>query len=130
MSLVVMLAIVGFAIIKWRLWEPHKKEAFDRTPSHIEYSRDAECRMSCRHITKEDISDVMRKGVIVFNKSNLRVRPCPIFTVQGFTDNGENIRIIFQQCQGITKVMTCYNLKKDFDCDCSTDRAITFFNNY
>ena len=125
-----MLAIVGFAIVKWRLWEPHRKEAFDRNPSHIEYTRDAECRMNCRHISKEDIGDVMHRGVIIFNKSNLRERPCPTFTVQGYTDNGENIRIIFQQCRGITKVVTCYNMKKDFNCDCSTERAITFLNNY
>ena len=125
-----MVAIVGFAIIKWRN-EPQKKEIFDRKPSYIEYTRDAECRMNCRKITKEDIRVVMRKGVIVFNKSNLRDRPCPTFAVQGFTDNGENIRIIFQQCRGVTKVVTCYNLKKDFNCDCKDDKsqAITF-NDY
>ena len=131
LSLVIMLVIIGFAIIKWRLWESHKKEAFDRTPSHIEYSKDAECKMSCRHISKQDISDVIRRGVIIFNRTNLRIRACPVFTVQGFTDSGENIRIIFQQCQGITKVVTCYDIKKDFNCDCNTtERAVTFFKNY
>jgi len=131
-SLVLMLAVVGFAIIKFRIWEPQRKEIFNRNPSHIEYTRHAECRMNCRHISKEDISDVMRRGVIIFNKSILRDKPCPTFALQGFTDNGENIRIIFAQCPGVTKVVTCYNLKKDFNCDCGIDkeRAITFFNEY
>lgn len=128
-----MVAIVGFAIMKWRMWDPQRKEVFDRHPSNIEYTRNAECRMNCRHISKEDISYVMHKGVIIYNKSNLRDKPCPTFVLQGFTDSGENIRIIFSQCRNVTKVVTCYNLKKDFNCDCGDDpdRAITFFkNNY
>ena len=131
-SLVLIIALVGFAVMRMRLWEPQRTEAFNRHPSHIEYTRHAECRMNCRKISKEDIGDVMRKGVIIFNKSNLRDKPCPTFAVQGFTDNGENIRIIFAQCRSVTKVVTCYNLKKDFNCDCGDDkdRAITFFNFY
>ena len=128
-----MLAIVAFAIVRWRVWEPNRKEVFDRHPSHIEYTRHAECRMNCRHISKEDIANIMQKGVIIFNKSNLRDKPCPTFAIQGFTVTGENIRVIFAQCRLITKVVTCYNLKKDFDCDCGEDkeRVVTFFkNNY
>ena len=131
-SLLLIIALVGLAVMRMRLWEPQRTEAFNRYPSHIEYTRHAECRMNCRKISKEDIGDVMRKGVIIFNKSNLRDKPCPTFAVQGFTYNGENIRIIFAQCRSVTKVVTCYNLKKDFNCDCGDDkdRAITFFNFY
>ena len=128
-----MVAIVGFAIMKWRMWDPQRKEVFDRHPSHIEYTQHVECRMNCRHISKEDVSNVMQKGVIIYNRTNLRDKPCPTFALQGFTSSGENIRIIFAQCREVTKIVTCYNLKKDFNCDCGDDpdRAITFSkNNY
>jgi hypothetical protein len=131
-SFVIIVALVLLGMMKMRWWEPQRKEALDRHPSHLEYTRHAECRMSCRHISKEDITDVLQKGVIIFNKSNMRDRPCPTFAVQGLTESGENIRIILAQCNSVTKVVTCYNLKKDFNCNCAEDheRAITFLNSY
>lgn len=123
LSLVLILGIIIFFFIKWRINEPVRKEAFNRKPSHIEYTADAQCLMNCRHISREDINTVMRKGVILFSKSNLRNQPCPTFALQGFTDQGENIRVFVIQCQSVTRIMTCYNLKKDFECDCAGEDA-------
>ena len=77
--------------------------------------------MDCRHISKEEINEIMQKGIINFNKSNKQDRPCPTFALQGRTDNGESIRVIFAQCPTETKVITCYNLQKDFACFCPGD---------
>jgi hypothetical protein len=123
LSLVLILGIVIFLFIKWRINEPVRKEAFNRKPSYIEYTADALCLMNCRHISKEDINTVMRKGVILFSKSNLRNQPCPTFTLQGFTDQGENIRVFVTQCRAVTRILACYNLKKDFQCDCSGENV-------
>lgn len=77
--------------------------------------------MDCRHISKEEIKEVMEKGIINFNKSYRNERPCPTFALQGRTSDGDNVRVIFAQCSSETKVITCYNLDEDFACHCPGD---------
>jgi hypothetical protein len=118
-----LLIVLGFFVVfvlkQWK--EPQQREIFDRHPSSIIYTENALCRMDCRHITKEQIEEVIQKGVINLNKSNRRDRPCPTFALQGETASGESLRVIFAQCGHEAKVMTCYNLGKDFECHCPGD---------
>jgi hypothetical protein len=118
----IILLLVVFLVFVIRRWnEPVKKEAFDRSPSSLVYTKHALCRMDCRQIDKNEILEIMQKGIINFNKSYQRDRPCPTFALQGRTSSGENIRVIFAQCDKETKVVTCYNLEEDFECYCPGD---------
>jgi hypothetical protein len=114
--LFVIILLFVFVYKRWQ--EPVRHEAFDRHPSHVYYTKHALCRMDCRHISKEDINEIMERGIINFNKSDRGDRPCPTFALQGETDEGEKIRVIFAQCTNETKVITCYNLQKEFECHC------------
>jgi hypothetical protein len=78
--------------------------------------------MDCRQISKEDIDEVMEKGIINLSKSDKYDRPCPTFALQGRTSDGENLRVIFAQCQSETKIITCYNLEEEFKCHCPGDK--------
>jgi hypothetical protein len=114
-----IIVLVLLFVFIWQRWlEPRMREAFERHPSHLYYTKHALCRMNCRHISSEDINEIMHKGVIIFNKSNRWARPCPTFALQGQTSEGENIRVIFAQCDKETKVVTCYNLREEFECNC------------
>jgi hypothetical protein len=117
--ILILILLVAFIFRRWH--EPIPKEAFDRHPSHIYYTKHALCRMDCRNISKEDIDEIMEKGIINFNKSNKRDRPCPTFALQGETHDGEKLRVIFAQCSDETKIVTCYNLQEDFECHCPGD---------
>lgn len=119
---VIFLLLAVFLVFIIRRWnEPVRKEAFDRSPRQLIYTKHALCRMECRQIDKEEIREIMNKGIINFNKSNSRSRPCPTFALQGRTSSGESLRVIFAQCDDETKVVTCYNLEEDFVCDCPGD---------
>jgi hypothetical protein len=115
--LILAIAFLVFIIRRWN--EPQRKEAFDRTPASLIYTKHALCRMDCRQIDKNEVNEIMEKGIINFNKSNRRDKPCPTFALQGRTSGGESIRVIFAQCATETKVVTCYNLEEEFECDCS-----------
>jgi hypothetical protein len=117
------VVIVAFALFISKLrHEPQQKELFNRHPTHLTYTHHALCRMDCRHISREDINDIMQKGIINLNKSHQNDRPCPTYALQGLTSDGEELRVIFAQCDGDeTKVVTCYNLKEDFECHCPGD---------
>jgi len=101
--------------------EPTARELFDRHPAHLAYTKHALCRMDCRHISKEDIQEIIDRGIINLNKSDRNDKPCPTYALQGQTGEGESLRVIFAQCGEETKVITCYNLKKEFECHCSGD---------
>ena len=122
-ALLFLVMAVIFFVVKGRLWESHEKEAFNRHPSQLVYTHHALCRMDCRHISKEDIDEIMQKGVINFNKSDFHDRPCPTFALQGFAKNNENLRVIFAQCDSVTKVVTCYDLHREYDCNCPGDES-------
>ena len=87
--LVVLVLLIIFVLL--RRQEPERKEAFDRDPDHISYTKHALCRMDCRKISREDIQEIMERGVINLNHSNRRDRPCPTFAVQGETSDGIKI---------------------------------------
>jgi hypothetical protein len=115
---VILLALV-FVVFLIRRWnEPVRKEAFDRRPARVVYTRHALCRMDCRRISKAEIEEIMQKGVINFSKSNRMARPCPTFALQGRTSKAVYLRVIFSQCHDETKVVTAYNLEDDLSCDC------------
>ncbi len=117
-----LIVVAFFAVFIFKRWkEPQQQEIFNRHTAHIYYTHHALCRMDCRHITKEDIDEIRERGVINLNKTNIKDRPCPTFALQGVTDKGESIRVIFAQCSDETKVITCYNLKEDFECHCPGD---------
>lgn len=116
------LVIVIFALVISRIrHEPQRGELFNRHPINLQFTNHARCRMSCRHISTHDIFEIMDKGVINLNKSNRYDHPCPTYALQGFTSDGRDLRIIFAQCSDETKVITCYNLKQDFECHCPGD---------
>lgn len=117
--LLVVLVFVAFLIRRWN--EPEPKEAFNRSPALFQFTNRALCRMDCWQISRKEVEEIMQKGVIHFNKSNKRARPCPTFALQGRTKRGAYIRVIFAQCATETSVITCYNLEKDFACHCSGD---------
>lgn len=120
-TLFLALALLVFLVFRIRN-EPKAKELFDRTPRSLVYTKHARCRMNCRQISESEIGEIIRKGIIHMNKTNLRDKPCPTFAVQGRTSSGEQIRVILAQCSNNTKVITCYNLEEDFACDCPGDK--------
>jgi hypothetical protein len=124
--LILVLAVIF--ISKWRGVQQkaqpeveRRERGFDRRVSTLEYTKHALCRMDCRHISKADIADIMRSGEINYAKTDVNDRPCPTYAVQGYSNDGQHLRVIFAQCQTKTKVVTCYDLEKDFECHCPGD---------
>lgn len=120
-----MLVFIAFLIRRWN--EPRRKEAFDRHPSLLVYTARARCSMNCRHISRNDIVEIMKKGIINFYKSSRNARPCPIFALQGQTAAGKSMQVMFAQCASQTLVLTCYNLRDSFTCHCPGNESKTSY---
>lgn len=79
----------------------------------------ARCRMSCRHITEQEIREVLRDGHINEHKSNPSDKPCPTYAIEDQTNHGQHLRIVFATCGEEVKVVTCIDLDHDYTCDCN-----------
>jgi hypothetical protein len=101
--------------------EQKRNSGFDRRVSFLEYTKHARCRMDCRKITQTEVEDIMRNGRINYRKSNANGHPCPVYAVEGRTDDDQRVRIVFAQCNEETRVITCIDLEKEWQCDCPGD---------
>lgn len=123
-----ILVVAALFISRWKdLQQQGDKEkalrerSFDRRISKLEYTKHALCRMDCRQISKNDINDIMNSGEVNYAKTDVNDKPCPTYALQGHTTDGQYLRVIFAQCDTKTKVVTCYDLEKDFECHCPGD---------
>jgi len=74
--------------------------------------------MDCRHITKSEVEDIMRNGKVNYNKSDISNARCPRYALEGNTNDGQRVRIIFAQCDEKTVVVTVIDLGEEWECHC------------
>lgn len=129
---VLLLAILLLIAWRWQWWKRPQQASssgppipeivdddpgFDRT-ARLEYTDHARCRMDCRHVTEKEVQEIMAQGRIDLAKSNLRDRPCPTYALEGYSHDGQHLRIIFAPCGGATRVVTCIDLDQHWPCKC------------
>ena len=122
LSLVVLILLILVAMIKWKFYEPRPRELFNRNPPRLQYAQYALCNMACRSISKREVESILRSGIINLNRSNRRRFPCPTFALQGTSEKGRNLRILLEQCRNATMILNCYDLNRDFQCNCNDDK--------
>jgi hypothetical protein len=84
--------------------------------ARLKYTRHALCRMECRHVTKQEVEEILATGNINTEKSNPEDEPCPTYALEGYSEEGQHLRIVFAPCEDITSVVTCIDLDKDWSC--------------
>jgi len=117
LTLFLILLLSGiFLCRKWR--EPVRKEALNRSPDRLAYTSLTVCQMKCQQIQEDEIELILKKGVILLNKSNRFSRPCPTFAVQASTSSGKSVRLLLRQCTEETTVLSCYIVNQEILCQC------------
>ncbi len=101
----------------------NRNRGFDRRVSFIEYTEHAKCRMQCRKISQAEVEQIMKEGKINYAKSNVNERPCPVYALEGITNDNQRVRIVFAQCDFKTKVVTSIDLNTEWECHCPGDNG-------
>ena len=96
----------------------NRNRDFDRRVSYIEYTAHGRCRMQCRKISQAEVKEIMQRGKINYNKSDVKAKPCPEYALEGTTSDNQRVRIVFAQCDTKSKVVTVIDLNKEWTCDC------------
>ncbi|GAA0555496.1 hypothetical protein GCM10009415_41850 [Chitinophaga japonensis] len=91
---------------------------FDRT-APLEFTAHARCRMACRQVTAAEIREIMARGRIDLSRSDLQDKPCPTYALEGYSQEGQHLRVVFAPCGEVTRVVTCIDLDKAWKCNCN-----------
>jgi hypothetical protein len=135
--LLFLLLLVGWKRQWWRDEEDSRKR-IERTPSEkhgtpeatggtvvlnrrakLIYTKHAICRMECRQVTRAEVAEILADGHINMEKSNPNSKPCPTYALEGYSHEGQHLRIVFAPCNEETKVITCIDLDKEWVCSCN-----------
>ncbi len=117
-SLLFVVALLAFTLIKVRYWEPKKKITFKRNINRVDYTQTALCSMDCQEIDANDISEVIRTGEIVSYSLNLPKGNCPDYVLRGTNKKGKKLTIFITQCGNVSRVTNCYNANVSASCNC------------
>ncbi|WP_147202494.1 DUF4258 domain-containing protein [Segetibacter aerophilus] len=100
--------------------KPLEKDVnFDRNTTNLYFTKHAKCRMKCRHITQQEVKDILSKGTVNYNKSDLQDPKGPTYAVEGMTDDRQHVRIIFAPKQQHLTVVTVIDLDEEYKCNCT-----------
>lgn len=88
------------------------------TDNALKYTRHARCRMDCRKIDESEVEYIVRFGKVNLRKSDPKDAPCPTYSLEGITKDNQEVRIVFADCPGSTKVITAIDLGEDHKCHC------------
>ncbi len=95
-----------------------ERGGLNRNASSLIYSKHARCRMDCRHISESEVIEVLRKGKINYEKSDMRGQPDPKYALEGLTGDGQEVRIIFANSPRGIVVVTVIDLENEWKCNC------------
>ena len=93
-------------------------DPINRHADHLIYTHHARCRMDCRHINETEVREILEKGTIDYKKSEPDAKPDPKYALEGYTNEGQHLRVIFAPAQRGLLVITCIELGVEWQCDC------------
>ena len=74
--------------------------------------------MDCRMIDVSEVEEILLKGSINYQKSDLRSMPDPKYALEGNTHDGQHVRIVFANSPRGPVVVTVIDLDKEWSCNC------------
>ena len=95
-----------------------RSRGFARNPDKLFFTKHAKCRMKCRQITQAEVKAILVDGNINYNKSELNEERGPKYAIEGITNDGQHVRIIFAPNTQHISVLTVIDLEEDYTCNC------------
>jgi len=115
----IIIAIVIFLIrtFSWFNNQTNQQRSF-RNISHLILTKHVICRMGCRHITGEEIEEILKNGKVNYRKSGVGSRGDSTFALEGYSHENQHIRVIVApESEGLV-IITCIDLEHEWPCNC------------
>ena len=94
------------------------KDSF-RNTTHLILTKHAKCRMDCRHITEDEIREIIHDGKVNYSKSGPGTKGDETYALEGYSDEHQHLRIVVAPENDGLVVITCIDLDKEWACNCN-----------
>lgn len=82
----------------------------------VVYTHHARERMDCRQVTEDEVLAVLKDGVLDPSRTR-NDGECPSVALEATSADGQELRVVFAQCEGENRVVTAIDLGADHGCD-------------
>lgn len=120
-NLYIFLLIAAlFLIVKSLSWfnQSEKSSRSFRDVNHLILTSHAKCRMNCRHVTKEEIKEILKDGRLNKAKSGIGSKGDSTFALEGYSHENQHIRVVVAPESDGLVIITCIDLERDWPCNC------------
>lgn len=90
-----------------------------RNTTHLIFTKHAKCRMDCRHITKEEIQEILESGKVNYAKSGVGSKGDSTFALEGYSHENQHIRVVVAPERDGLVIITCIDLGHEWQCNCN-----------
>lgn len=92
-------------------------DVFRDPSSDYYFTKHARCRMKCRHITQEEVKEIVQKADVNYKKSELDAAQGPKYALEGYTSkDNQHVRIIVAPKQRHLTIVTVIDLENEWAC--------------
>ena len=90
-----------------------------RNTNHLILTNHAKCRMDCRHITEQEIKEIIHDGKVNYSKSGTGTKGDETYALEGYSNEHQHLRIVVSPESDGLVVITCIDLDNEWQCNCN-----------
>ncbi|MDE3183416.1 MAG: DUF4258 domain-containing protein [Bacteroidota bacterium] len=115
-----VIIIVVLLIIKSSAWfnQLNRDTSSFRNTGHLILTKHVKCRMDCRHITEDEIKEILKEGSVNYAKSGIGSKGDSTFALEGYSHENQHIRVVVAPESDGLVVITCIDLGHEWPCNC------------
>ncbi len=118
----ILLIIIIIALWLWKQNSSLKSSSNEdlfRNTSHLILTKHAKCRMDCRHITEDEIKEIIHDGKVNEAKSGPGSKGDETYALEGYSNQHQHLRIVVAPESDGLVVITCIDLDNEWQCNCN-----------
>lgn len=97
--------------------EKSSLDVFRDIDADFYFTKHARCRMKCRHITQEEVKEIVQRAEVNYKKSELDAPEGPKYALEGVTSNDkQHVRIIVAPKKRHLTIVTVIDLENEWNC--------------
>lgn len=115
-----LIIVIIFLLVKGFSWFKKQNpgnESF-RNISQLILTKHVKCRMGCRHITEEEIKEILKDGSVNYAKSGIGSMGDSTFALEGYSHENQHIRVVVAPESDGLVIITCIDLGREWPCNC------------
>jgi Domain of unknown function (DUF4258) len=117
-GLIIIVALGIWLGKKNNFFKSSANESLLRDTNHLVLTKHVKCRMDCRHITIQEIKEIIHDGNVNYSRSGPGDKGGDTYAIEGYGNEHQHIRVVVAPENDGLVVITCIDLDNEWPCNC------------